>query len=86
VYTPSGARNAIICNYAYRPERRAKYLAAVERLVNDDTPFDPAQFNWMKHSDDLVRYAPQYFDPERFNWKESSGFLVRYAPHHFDPE
>ena len=85
VYTPDDARDAIASKYADRPELMVKYLSAVDRLVNDDAPFDLEQFNWSEHSDDLVKYAPQHFDPERYNWANDSYELIEYAPQYFDP-
>jgi hypothetical protein len=86
VYTPDEARNAIARRYADRPELMVKYLSAVDRLVNDDTPFDPEQFNWEVYSDELVRHTPQYFDPDRYNWEAYSWAVVKYAPQYFDAE
>ena len=84
VYTPENARNAITRKYDDRPDRRVKYLAAVERLVNDDIPFDPEQFNWRENSDDLIRHAPHLFVPERYNWEDYSWAIVYHAPELFD--
>ena len=86
VYTPEAAREAITDAYADRPELMIEYLAAVDRLVNDDIPFDSENYNWDTLSQIIVRRAPHLFDPERFNWKWYSDALVQYAPHHFDPE
>jgi len=85
VYTPSTARKTIIHKYSDRPELMSKYLAAVDRLVNDDTPFDSENYNWDKLSQLIVRSAPQCFDPDRFNWTRCSDEIIHHAPRLFDP-